>query len=185
MLRTGLQRVGAAIPRSTQRMAPSSSLTFQPLSRRPFTSPPLSKPISRVARTPAASSPGTGFTFSAHPHPHLRPSQQSVVQRLQASLRTRNLHTSRSRRDGNGAKGNGKGNGGGQTNASGGGGGKPAEAEPQTLGARMKKLTREYGWSALGVYFLLTAVDLPICYWLVGLMGVERVGMVSSSFSFS
>jgi hypothetical protein len=51
------------------------------------------------------------------------------------------------------------------------------EAEPLTLGARMKKLSREYGWSALGVYMLLTAADFPFCYLLVQALGPDRVGM--------
>lgn len=56
-------------------------------------------------------------------------------------------------------------------------GGKAApEAEPTTLGGRMKKLGREYGWSALGVYFLLSALDFPFCYLLVRTLGTDRIG---------
>jgi len=51
-----------------------------------------------------------------------------------------------------------------------------SEQEPQTLSARLKKLSREYGWSALGVYFLLTALDFPFCFAAVRLLGVERIG---------
>ncbi|KAK2750223.1 hypothetical protein FQN55_002368 [Onygenales sp. PD_40] len=42
--------------------------------------------------------------------------------------------------------------------------------------ARMKKLSREYGWSALGVYLALSALDFPFCFAAVRLLGVERIG---------
>ncbi|PBP18789.1 peptide alpha-N-acetyltransferase [Diplocarpon rosae] len=51
-----------------------------------------------------------------------------------------------------------------------------AEAEPTSLGGRLKKLGREYGWSALGVYFLLSALDFPFCYLLVMWLGTDRIG---------
>ena len=56
------------------------------------------------------------------------------------------------------------------------GGAAAAEAEPTTLGGRLKKLSREYGWSAVGVYFLLSAADFPFCYLLVKYLGTERIG---------
>lgn len=40
----------------------------------------------------------------------------------------------------------------------------------------MRKLSREYGWSALGVYLLLSALDFPFCFLGVRLLGVERIG---------
>ena len=40
----------------------------------------------------------------------------------------------------------------------------------------MKKLSREYGWSALGVYLLLTALDFPFCFLAVRLLGTDRIG---------
>lgn len=48
--------------------------------------------------------------------------------------------------------------------------------EPASLSARMKKLSREYGWSALGVYLGLSALDFPFCYLGVRLLGTERIG---------
>lgn len=45
-----------------------------------------------------------------------------------------------------------------------------------TLTQRMRKLSREYGWSAVGVYFLLTALDFPICFIAVRSLGTERIG---------
>ena len=45
-----------------------------------------------------------------------------------------------------------------------------------SLSQRFKKLSREYGWSALGVYLLLTALDLPFCFLAVRWLGTERIG---------
>lgn len=40
----------------------------------------------------------------------------------------------------------------------------------------MKTLSREYGWSALGVYLMLSALDFPFCYLLVRILGTDRIG---------
>lgn len=40
----------------------------------------------------------------------------------------------------------------------------------------MRKLSREYGYAALGVYLALTALDLPLCYLAVSYLGTERIG---------
>jgi len=40
----------------------------------------------------------------------------------------------------------------------------------------MRKLSREYGWSALGVYLALSALDFPFCFAAVRLLGIERIG---------
>ncbi|KAK4989679.1 DUF1279 superfamily [Elasticomyces elasticus] len=40
----------------------------------------------------------------------------------------------------------------------------------------MRKLSREYGWSALGVYLLLSALDFPFCFLAVRLLGTDRIG---------
>ncbi|KAJ9260652.1 hypothetical protein DTO195F2_4492 [Paecilomyces variotii] len=53
---------------------------------------------------------------------------------------------------------------------------KRPEEEPHSLSQRLKKLTREYGWSALGVYLLLSALDFPFCFAAVRLLGVDRIG---------
>jgi N-terminal acetyltransferase 2 len=50
-----------------------------------------------------------------------------------------------------------------------------------SLGQRMRKLSREYGWSALGVYLILTALDFPFCYLLVRYLGTDRIGKTSCS----
>jgi len=45
-----------------------------------------------------------------------------------------------------------------------------------SLSQGLRKLSREYGWSALGVYLLLTAVDLPLCFIAVRWLGTDRIG---------
>ncbi|PSK34391.1 hypothetical protein B9Z65_8717 [Elsinoe australis] len=42
----------------------------------------------------------------------------------------------------------------------------------------MRKLSREYGWSAVGVYFLLSAADFPFCFLAVRIVGTERIGHI-------
>ncbi|KAJ6094688.1 hypothetical protein N7467_002201 [Penicillium canescens] len=57
-----------------------------------------------------------------------------------------------------------------------GNGGSQAQPEKESLSQRLKKLSREYGWSALGVYLALSALDFPFCFAAVRLLGVERIG---------
>jgi hypothetical protein len=45
-----------------------------------------------------------------------------------------------------------------------------------SLSQRLRKLSREYGWSAVGVYFALSALDFPFCFLAVRLLGTERIG---------
>lgn len=47
-----------------------------------------------------------------------------------------------------------------------------------SLSQRMRKLSREYGWSALGVYLLLTAIDFPFCFLAVRWIGTEKIGQI-------
>lgn len=52
-----------------------------------------------------------------------------------------------------------------------------ASEEPSlSFSQRMKKLSREYGWAALGVYLALTALDLPFCFLAVRMLGTDRIG---------
>lgn len=51
-----------------------------------------------------------------------------------------------------------------------------SDAEPQTLGARLKKLTKEYGWVTVAVYLGLSALDFPFCFLLVRVAGPEKIG---------
>lgn len=45
-----------------------------------------------------------------------------------------------------------------------------------SLTARLRKLSREYGWSVFGVYMALTALDFPFCFLAVRWFGTERIG---------
>jgi hypothetical protein len=40
----------------------------------------------------------------------------------------------------------------------------------------MKKLSREYGWTAVGVYFGLSVLDFPFCFLAVRALGAEKIG---------
>ncbi|ETN45303.1 uncharacterized protein HMPREF1541_09134 [Cyphellophora europaea CBS 101466] len=51
-----------------------------------------------------------------------------------------------------------------------------AQSESLSLSQRLKKLSREYGWAALGVYLALTALDLPFCFLAVRMLGPDVVG---------
>ena len=54
--------------------------------------------------------------------------------------------------------------------------GQAGRTEKASLSERLKKLSREYGWAALGVYLALSALDFPFCFAAVRLLGVERIG---------
>ncbi|KAF2441729.1 hypothetical protein P171DRAFT_434365 [Karstenula rhodostoma CBS 690.94] len=45
-----------------------------------------------------------------------------------------------------------------------------------SLSQRLKRLSKQYGWLAVGVYFGLSALDFPFCYLAVRMLGTERVG---------
>lgn len=49
--------------------------------------------------------------------------------------------------------------------------------ESLSLSARLRKLSREYGWAAVGVYLGLSVLDFPFCFLLVKWAGTERIGM--------
>jgi hypothetical protein len=55
---------------------------------------------------------------------------------------------------------------------------KSAAQEPQGLSARLKKLSREYGWAAVGVYLSLSVLDFPFCFLLVRVVGTDRIGEI-------
>lgn len=48
--------------------------------------------------------------------------------------------------------------------------------ESLSLAGRLKKLSREYGWSAVGVYFGLSVLDFPFCFLLVRVVGADNIG---------
>ncbi|RMZ66051.1 peptide alpha-N-acetyltransferase [Pyrenophora seminiperda CCB06] len=45
-----------------------------------------------------------------------------------------------------------------------------------SISQRLKHLSREYGWTAVGVYFALSLVDFPLCFLAVRLLGTDRIG---------
>ncbi|USP76627.1 hypothetical protein yc1106_03901 [Curvularia clavata] len=45
-----------------------------------------------------------------------------------------------------------------------------------SVSQRLKKLSREYGWTALAVYLGLSALDFPLCFLAVRLLGTDRIG---------
>lgn len=49
------------------------------------------------------------------------------------------------------------------------------EAAP-SLSQRLKQLSKEYGWTAVGVYLALSALDFPFCFLAVRLLGTDRIG---------
>lgn len=59
------------------------------------------------------------------------------------------------------------------------GGAKSAE-ESLSLSGRLRKLSREYGWAAVGVYLGLSVLDFPFCFLLVKWAGTERIGTLVS-----
>ncbi|UPX16832.1 DUF1279 super [Ascochyta rabiei] len=46
----------------------------------------------------------------------------------------------------------------------------------QSLSQKLKALSKEYGWAALGVYLALSALDFPVCFLAVRLLGTDRIG---------
>lgn len=66
------------------------------------------------------------------------------------------------------------------------------DAKPKTEGAvdeaslslsgRLKKLSREYGWAAVGIYLALSVLDFPFCFLLVRTVGTEKIGTLRTNF---
>lgn len=48
--------------------------------------------------------------------------------------------------------------------------------KPLTLSQRLKKLFKDYGKSAIGVYLTLSVLDFPFCFMLVRFVGTEKIG---------
>ncbi|KIW31740.1 uncharacterized protein PV07_03338 [Cladophialophora immunda] len=49
-------------------------------------------------------------------------------------------------------------------------------SEKPSLKQRLKTMSREYGWTAVGVYLALSALDFPFCFLAVRMMGTETIG---------
>ena len=50
-----------------------------------------------------------------------------------------------------------------------------------TLSQRLKHLIKSYGWYALGVYFLIGAIDFTVAFAAVNLIGAEHVSRAAAS----
>ncbi|KAG5981068.1 hypothetical protein E4U55_003342 [Claviceps digitariae] len=50
--------------------------------------------------------------------------------------------------------------------------------EKLSLSQRLKRLSKEYGWSAVGVYLALSVLDFPFCFLLVRVVGTDTIGRV-------
>lgn len=50
--------------------------------------------------------------------------------------------------------------------------------EKLTLSQKLKRLSKEYGWSAVGVYLALSVLDFPLCFLLVRVVGTDTIGKV-------
>lgn len=50
------------------------------------------------------------------------------------------------------------------------------QQEKLGLTARLKKLSKEYGWSVIGIYLALSVLDFPFCFLLVRVVGTEKIG---------
>lgn len=53
-------------------------------------------------------------------------------------------------------------------------------SEQLSLTQRFKKLSKEYGWVAVGVYLSLSILDFPFCFLLVRAVGTEKIGRLSN-----
>jgi len=52
----------------------------------------------------------------------------------------------------------------------------PQSTPSTSLRERLKTMSREYGWTAVGVYFALSALDFPFCFLAVRLIGTDTIG---------
>lgn len=97
----------------------------------------------------------TNFSFTSKRLPLLRVDRpQSILQRLRHNLR--HFTSSRSRLAEKSEL--------------------ASSGENATLKGRLKKLSREYGWTVVGVYLALSVLDFPFCFLLVRTVGTDRVG---------
>ncbi|CDM28057.1 hypothetical protein DTO013E5_4015 [Penicillium roqueforti] len=155
----------------------------------------LAKWISRPSSM-LKSSPSLASHLQLHLNPSIRPSlaRRSTIfphahgaqVTARFSTRTRPTPTPSSfqpkpkqRRFNSGSAGDGKnsssGSDSGPGNGTGSRGGGKTKPKP-SLSQRLKSLSREYGWAALGVYLGLSALDFPFCFAAVRLLGVDRIG---------
>ncbi|CZT24695.1 uncharacterized protein RCC_10422 [Ramularia collo-cygni] len=51
----------------------------------------------------------------------------------------------------------------------------PGGQEPQSLSDRMRAMSRKYGWTVVGIYLGLSALDFPFCFLAVRWLGTDRI----------
>lgn len=174
MLRTTLQpfamrsgvtsRLPSRILRNQLHTTPFQRIAEHPLPKPRLQSPsPSSKPFSFTSRqytTLLRSLPSkTTPKLKSQPRP------QTILHRLRTSIR--NFSSTRTRLNQKVTEQAGQ-----------------TTAEDTSLRGRLKKLSREYGWTVVGVYFALSVLDFPFFFLLVKAVGTERVGMLSSFPSY-
>lgn len=54
----------------------------------------------------------------------------------------------------------------------------PDSQAPKTLSARMKEMSRKYGWTVTGIYLGLSVLDFPFCFLAVRMFGTERIAEI-------
>ncbi|KAL3305443.1 peptide alpha-n-acetyltransferase nat2 [Colletotrichum asianum] len=151
MMRPAFQQV-AAIPRRA--MPTARQNVWEAVWRRQFTSPrrPLTTTPSRAGGTRTGASQSTTRRAQIN-------SWSWIAARLQTVSRASRRTFRFSARQRNTADG------------------KPAQ-ESLSLSQRLKKLSKEYGWSAVGVYLALSVLDFPFCFLLVRVVGTDRIGQL-------
>ncbi|TGO66110.1 hypothetical protein BOTNAR_0068g00250 [Botryotinia narcissicola] len=144
----GMRQFITAYRTTIQNTTSTRSAILRKLLQRPITAS-TSTPINSLRSKSRPQT--TNFTFSSNP----RSSSETLFQRLRART-NRYFHNSRPRRNGEAKSEN--------------------LGDDTSLSGRMKKLSREYGWSVVGVYIFLSAADFPFCYLLVRTLGTDRIG---------
>jgi N-terminal acetyltransferase 2 len=148
MFRTTL----GALPRSLRRASPNQSAAWEQAWRRFLTSESTLQAVRQTSRVTQA--PSLGLAATRRLGTTARPRLSSGQAVFRAPQR-RGFRFSPWRRN----KGNGAGAG-----------------ESLSLTERFRKLSREYGRAAIGVYFLLSICDYPFFFLLVKAVGTERIG---------
>lgn len=121
----------------------------------------------QVWRRPAARAISSTTRTATRPFQSFSSSSSTTLFSRTAPRRT--FHSSRARRSQEGKAGEAGKAGAGET-------GHTVAPEKLSLSQRIKKLSKEYGWTAVGVYFGLSLLDFPFCFLLVRTLGTDRIG---------
>ena len=159
MLRRSVQALGALVEQQQPAM-----LLVRRAATASARSPNRSFPPAFFSPAISASAPATR-QFSTSSTRIASQFSSRIVSSFRAQSR-RTFHSSRARRSHDGHKSEG---------AKTGSAGESAD-ETLSLSQRLKKLSREYGWAAVGVYLGLSALDFPFCFLLVRWLGTDRIG---------